>query len=324
MSPIAQNFDPMLAAAKGKGCSASIAFAAPERVVKVFMGGVGVASVSRSASMQPASLTELDRKPVASMEWLSNQMVGRDVELGEVLARFKVLPDGRNRSSALVLPKTDGALLPAQIVNSLYLDLSIPALHLALENRDALVLSSDSVAMSSDELLGDPRIRANPEGTPRYEQHLMDGGAPSRFLAAGTHKQVDPVQLFQKSDAFLPVARLEHSEVTVLSHYGLEVDLQDGEAQEGVWSARVRVSNLLHRTLKLRWFCDTLNRMSLSGRRTGRLRLPASGAATVTLKGTLRAELSALDGMDTVMFSVCNVARGLDDFVSGYIALRVS
>ncbi|MFC3685990.1 hypothetical protein [Hydrogenophaga luteola] len=324
MTKLVQNLDPIVAAAKGKGCSTSIAFAAPEREIKVFMGGVGVASVTRNFDVQPASMVELDRKPIASMEWLSNQMFGHDDNLGEIHARFKVLPEGKNRSTALVMPQSSGTLLPARIINSLFVDIKIPALNLRMENRDALVLRADSVAMGREVLMADARFRAYPAGTPQYERYLIDGGVPSRFLAAGTHTQVEPIQMFQPSDSFLPVARLEKAEVMVLPHYGVEVELVEGNLLPESWSATLKVSNLLERKLDLRWFCDPLNRMQLRGRRSGRLLLRSSAAKTINLRGALKAPAESLNALDTVMFSICNVARGPEDFVSGYIALTVS
>lgn len=323
MSSIVRNFDPSISAAKGKGCNTGIMFAAPEREVKVFMGGIGVASPSRSAATQPANLAELDSKPLASMEWLSNQMFGQHQELGEINARFKVLPEGKNRSTATVLPQQEGALLPARIVNSLYLDINIPALNLKMENRDALVLSSNSVAMTAEVLLRDLRLRLRPSGIPAYERQLLAGQAPTRFLAAGTHRQIDPVQLFQNQDPFVAIARLQNAEVMVLPHYGLEVELSSGDINADGWSATLTIHNLTDQALDLRWFCDSLNRLRLSGRRNGRLNLPAQGQKTVNLKGTIVGDVDATDGLDTVMFSICNVALGPDEFVSGYIALRV-
>ena len=178
--------------------------------------------------------------------------------------------------------------------------------------------------MDREALLADPRIAANIEGTPRYERRLIDGRAPTRFLAAGTHRQVHTVPLFAKSDPFMPLARLEKSEVMVLPHYGLEVDLLDGEVAGLQWSSHVQVSNLLDRRLQLRWFCDPLNRMRLQGRRSGSLTLPARAKKAIRLRGRLEAPAERLDAMDAALFSICNVAQGPEDFVSGYIALRVA
>src|SRR5687767_9654324 len=117
MVRLIENSNPLLAAAKGKGCSTRISFPAPEKDYSVFLGGVGVASLSRFAEDQPADLADLNARGLVAMEWLSNRMFGKHEELGELEARFKVPPEGKNRSTAMVIADKSKSLLPGRIVN---------------------------------------------------------------------------------------------------------------------------------------------------------------------------------------------------------------
>lgn len=319
MTTMIQNTDPMLAVAKGKGCSATMRFGAPPREERIFLGGMGVASLSTGSRFRPSTLAELDTKGIASMEWVSNRMFGQHSTLGEVRATFKTKQTKSQRSTAVVVPATSTNILPALIVNTIYLDIAIPALGVKLSNQTPFILTSNSAPPSPELIRADVRVQRDVAGLPRMEQAILNGQRVGSFLAFGVHKQAEAVELFSRGSE-APDAVLTDASVMTLPHYGLEVELASSKVNRLNWSAEMTVVNLLNRDLSLQWFCDPHNRVKVV-KRTGKVRLRAKESARVRISGTIGAEGSQLDAQDAVLFGVCNVATGHEDFVSGYLAL---
>lgn len=319
MTTMIHNIDPLLSVAKGKGCSAKMMFGAPPREERIFLGGMGVATLGAGSPFQPSTLAELDKKEVASMEWVTNRMFGQHPQLGEVRASFKTKETKTQRSTAVVVPAASMSILPALIVNTIYLEVVIPAMGVKLSNQTPLVLTSNSFPPSPEVIRADVRVQRYGAGLPRLEQTILNGERVGGFLAFGVHKQAEAVELFSRGSE-APDAVLTNASVMTLPHYGLEVELASSKVNHLDWSAEMTIVNLLNRDLSLHWFCDPHGRVTVV-KRTGKVRVRAKESFRVQISGAIGAEGHQLDAQDAVLFGVCNVPTGLEDFASGYLAL---
>jgi hypothetical protein len=284
-------------------------------VVTMNFGGTGYASFHNVGDYSKFNVREVLASETISMEWEVNHCYSDGSFLsGPVNARARVRGSDARSGNIILASSGRSELFPAEMLNYLYFEFSVPRHNLVMFNKDAMVLRGTVVPMSPAVLANDVRVKRNPEAVPTSSK--LSG--PNGFDPIGTHVLIKPVELFDRNNPNKVVGTLLNSVIKSAPHYGLEVDLVESEARSNVLNGQFEIRNLTGRKQDICWYVAGSRDLRLLGSGHERrqsiedkpLRIPFQA-----FNSNPQLEL----GRESCLFcGAVNFADKFEDFISGF------
>jgi hypothetical protein len=283
--------------------------------VSLNFGGTGYASFDNISDYESFSISQIKRLSTVAMRWEVNRCFANPNPIvGLVSATAMVRGRSSFDSRNAIMAAGPEGILPATMINQIHFLIEIPKLGIRMFNRDPMTLRGEVQPMTSERILADPRVKANPAGLATNMLKEVD----SNFDPVGTHTLVQPVEFFDIDNPDEKRATLLSSTIESLPNYGVEVSLVRGDIAGEALHVEYEIRNLTQKTRQVVWYIDDSHDLRLVG--GPRFERASLGREPIRVRAEARNTNARLKTAErSCMFcGVVSTRGGPDDFISGF------